>query len=258
MSFEAEWSRFERSVRGYFKANMCWVCPQAGQGIVDDLVQDCALRVWKNFDPSRGLSWSYVKEAAHSVLVDCFRRCSRGGRLTLSREEMTSEHPQLPTRVCAPVDPEVLALFVKALSLLAEWNQPGEVVCFIYVRILEWSPEHVVRELGSTPVRHCLQQGLEKYADLFDDPGFRRAMFASQFSRLLNFAPLDPLASCFPEGFDGQAVTRAWWNVARGLLRKMTRTQRLTGVTAKARKHGQAMTTKTEKEGDLYGAAKLS
>jgi len=222
--FEKEWGQRKKALRGYIASKICPGCPRKGQDIVGDLVQEVAACAWKSWDPEKELSWSYLRKVADSVVTDCYRK--RDCQAAESLEELAAaREPATPKEATERAALRSIE-FWRLLELLS--NHGGlsqEVVCFLYVKLLEWKPAEV-EELAGRPVKELLQEGLVEYATVFDNPASVRKKLKGFFTSMLKTAPTDPLGQVLesvpgavPVAPKDRPVDRAVENVRRRLIR---------------------------------------
>ena len=203
-----------RSLRGFIRSRLCGGCPGRGQGLDEDLAQEVLLALHRRGVAFCVDNWAYIKKVAVSRIEDCRRR-NRHACIGRSEGEPSGTPPALPD----PWECERL------WHLLARCGGPAaEVVCFIWVKLLEYGPAEVTAELGPRPVRDLLEEGIREYARI---GGFREAWLRGPFGARLADAPQESLRD-FLSHRDGpaRAVTYAVDNVRRRLLRCLRETRR--------------------------------
>ncbi|MGQ9533314.1 MAG: hypothetical protein ACUVTQ_11030 [Desulfotomaculales bacterium] len=203
-----EKDKVRRAVIGHIFVRLCPGCPRRGQGIAEDLAQETLLACHKHGVALVQANWGYIKKAAGSNVADCRRR-NREDCFGRSEPESSSEpaHP-LP-------DPWE---FERLWELLAKCGgPPWELASFVWVKLLEWRPEELVRDYSGTPVKELLEQGIRQYARVV---GRKFKSMCAPFTAALASAPSAPLKD-FLAHKDGpaRAVTYAVDNVRRRILR---------------------------------------
>jgi hypothetical protein len=203
--------KLRQAIIGYIYVRLCFGCPQRGQGVAEDLAQETILAVLYSEVFLSKENWAYIRKVADSKVVDCKRK---------HHNECFGWREWAPLPGLLPRDVADLWEFERLWQLLAtDGGPPEEVVCFIWVKLLECPPEEFVTQKGNIPIATLLEEGIRLFAE---ETGQPLKVVKSPFESILNQAPENPLGDFVQcKNNPARAVSRAVENVRRRILRRI-------------------------------------